>query len=391
MSVNASQQVKRLADLATIERDGIAPGSIKSGTLSVGLENITGDGEFFGVGPVEAGQLASTKFSFSSKHLLYGKLRPYLRKIARPDFDGICSTDILPILPSPEIDRNFLFHYLRQDVMIARANSLTSGANLPRLSPRSLAEFPIPLLPIAEQQRIAAILDRAESLRAKRRQALAKLDSLTQSIFVDVFGDLNTNPKSWPMRDIGWAVRVEGGFAFKSEDFASVGSGIIRISNLVQGKVDLADIARMPADKIDKGGRFRVLAGDILMAMSGATTGKIGVMPSDLTEPLYQNQRVGSFRITDPTRMRREFLLALLGSRFYQKSLWQAAAGVAQPNVSSGQLESISVFFPPIELQDAFASQIKVIEQLKSRQQTSLCKLDQLFASLQHRGFEGKL
>lgn len=81
--------------------------------------------------------------------------------------------------------------------------------------------------------------------------------------------------------------------------------------------------------------------------MSGATTGKLGVVPLELSKDLYLNQRVGNYRIRDAARIQREFLLGLLRSPFYQRFLWQLAAGVAQPNVSGWQLSQPSSRFPP--------------------------------------------
>lgn len=87
-------EIHPLGDLAAIERNTIAPSAIQSGTTYVGLENIESDGGFKGVKPVDSGDLASSKFRFTNEHILFGKLRPYLRKIAAPNFSGICSTDI---------------------------------------------------------------------------------------------------------------------------------------------------------------------------------------------------------------------------------------------------------------------------------------------------------
>ena len=89
--------------------------------------------------------------------------------------------------------------------MVDYANSRAAGANLPRLSPSALAAFEIPLPPLAEQRRIAEVLDRAEALRAKRRAALAQLDSLTQSLFLDLFGDPRHQPERVPEATAGFA------------------------------------------------------------------------------------------------------------------------------------------------------------------------------------------
>ena len=177
-----------LGNVAQIERDIVDPSAIEDGTFYVGMENIESGGRFVGVRPVNAGELLSVKFSFAPHHLLYGKLRPYLAKIARPEFDGICSTDILPVLPGPNLDRSYLAWLLLSPHMVAQASSRATGASLPRLSPKALAELKIPLPPLPEQRWIAEILDKADALRAKHRIALALLDTLTQSIFLDMFG-----------------------------------------------------------------------------------------------------------------------------------------------------------------------------------------------------------
>ena len=182
-------QEAALAEVAAIVRDVVEPTRIASGTRYVGLEHLDGDGNFLNISEVASGDLASAKFRFDPDHILYGKLRPYLRKIARPDFNGICSTDILPIKPvSRQVSRDYLYHYLRLPQMVNLANTRTTGANLPRLSPTTLAEFPVRFPPLDEQRRIAAILDKADAIRRRRRQALAEIDNLLRATFLDMFG-----------------------------------------------------------------------------------------------------------------------------------------------------------------------------------------------------------
>lgn len=187
-----------LGTVAKIEREGVKPSSLAPETIYLGLEHIERGGRIIGRDTVGAAELASTKFVFSSEHVLFGKLRPNLGKVSRPDFAGVCSTDILPIRPGARLDRNYLAHYLSQPDLVALAASRTSGANLPRLSPSVLATFPVPLLPLLEQRRIAAILDRADAIRTKRRQVLTHLDELSQSIFQEMFGS-----QTWPSEPLG--------------------------------------------------------------------------------------------------------------------------------------------------------------------------------------------
>lgn len=184
-----SWPVAALADVVDFKRFTVAAEDIDDGSKYVGLEHIEGTGGLVNVGQVAEGELESSKFRFTSRQILFGKLRPYLRKVARPDFDGVCSTDILPLTPTSALDRDYLFHALRRQDFIDLATARASGANLPRIAPGVLAEMQIPLPPLPEQRRIAAILDKADALRAKRRDAIAKHDPLLQSVFLDMFGD----------------------------------------------------------------------------------------------------------------------------------------------------------------------------------------------------------
>ncbi|HCF96249.1 MAG TPA: hypothetical protein DEW46_14415 [Verrucomicrobia bacterium] len=265
------------------------------------------------------------------------------------------------------------------------------GVGLKHVTKGAIESLSIPLPPLSEQKRIAGILDAADALRAKRREALAQLDTLLQSTFLDMFGDPVTNPMGWEISTIGSYVKIMAGFAFKSTDFANIGCPIIRISNLERDTINLKDCARIPPASLGKGKRFRIQPGDTLIAMSGATTGKLGFVPDDLDEEWYLNQRVGAFRIPDCTSVKKQYLRAILKSSFYQNIVWNLAGGAAQPNISSKQLESAEIPLPPIYLQDKFSSIVESVERQKAAMRAHLAELDTLFASLQSRAFNGEL
>ena len=184
-----------LSEIATIERNSISPADIKSGSRYVGLDHIETGGGAIRFGSVTKGELASSKFQFGPNHILFGKLRPYLAKVVCPDFEGICSTDIVPIAPSKRVDKRYLLHFLRRPETIAWASGRATGVNLPRLSPKELASLEIPLAPLDEQRRIAAILENSDTLRRKRKHALELLDSLTRATFLEMFGDPAKNDR----------------------------------------------------------------------------------------------------------------------------------------------------------------------------------------------------
>src|SRR4051812_21638771 len=102
---------------------------------------------------------------------------------------------------------------------------------------------------------------------------------------------------------LGKYVKVVGGYAFKSEDFSESGNPVIRISDITNGTVQINKSAKIENQKVGKGINYKIDKGDILIAMSGATTGKIGVVPDDIDCEIYQNQRVGNFKILDATKL----------------------------------------------------------------------------------------
>ena len=163
-----------LGEVASLERKSLLPEEIETGTSYLGLEHIESGGRILSYQRVGAGELQSNKFMFDPGTLLYGKLRPYLAKICIPDREGCCSTDILPIRPSQELDISYLKHVLLWKPYVYKANSLCSGANLPRISPSSLLGIEIPLPPLEEQRRIAAILDKASSIQSAAVERAAR-------------------------------------------------------------------------------------------------------------------------------------------------------------------------------------------------------------------------
>lgn len=378
-----------LENVAVIERSTIQPEAISQGTAYVGLEHIESGGAILGAKKVEEGELASSKFKFTECHLLYGKLRPYLAKIACPDFSGICSTDILPILPGPELERRFLCYFLRQPSMVEHANSRAVGANLPRLSPSALAEFEIPLPPLAEQRRIAEVLDRAEALRAKRRAALAQLDSLTQSLFLDLFGDPVSNPKGVKVvRLADVATRITDG-VHQKPNYTESGVPFISVKDITTGKLIFDDCKFISAEDHERfTKRCKPERLDILYTKVGATYGRPAIVETDREFSLYVSVCIIKPRkdLIDP-----HFLNAALGTPAVKNQADRRIKGIGVPDLHLDQIQSFLIPLPSMSQQREFARRVTVVEALKKAQRASLAELDALFATLQHRAFRGEL
>lgn len=382
-----------LGNVAEIEREIIGPEAIGTGTSYVGLEHITSEGTFASPPLVDRGDLASAKFSFTSSHLLYGKLRPYLSKIARPDFDGVCSTDILPVRPGPALDRSYLHHCLRLPSMVALANSRSVGANLPRISPGVLAAFEIPLPPLPEQRRIAEVLDRAETLRAQRRQALAQLDALAESILLDMFGDPVSNPMRWPEVELSEVGDVQGGLQLSaSRGGLPLEVPYLRVANVHRDRLDLSEIKTFRATAAELI-RTMLKAGDLLIVEGHGNALEIGrcaLWDGSIAECSHQNHLI---RLrTDPRIAHSVYVSRFLNSAGGRRGLLSASNTTSGLNtISVSKVRSCRALLPPIHLQQSFASRLDAVAALKADQERASTKLDALFASLQHRAFRGEL
>jgi len=132
---------------------------------------------------VDGSQIKSTKYVFSKEHVLYGRLRPYLNKVALPIRDGICSTDILPILPNKNlILREYLAYLMRHPRFVEWATSRMKGTNHPRISSRDILEYRISLPPIDEQKKIVEIISSVETLRDIELQKKEQLTALKSQL-----------------------------------------------------------------------------------------------------------------------------------------------------------------------------------------------------------------
>ena len=175
--------LKQLGEVVSLDATTARPDELSDRDLYVGLENIASDGSLVGLGQVSAADLKSNKNRFDERSVLFGKLRPYLAKVVRPETSGVCSTDILVLAPSSEIDRNYLYWWLRNPVVIEEATSKCTGATLPRISPTTLASFQIPVPPLDEQQRIVAKLDSVADLASGLSQATETAVSMWDDLY----------------------------------------------------------------------------------------------------------------------------------------------------------------------------------------------------------------
>jgi type I restriction enzyme S subunit len=380
-------ETSALSEIAHIERDGVDASEIRSGTAYVGLEDIESGGRILRTTAVKNGDLASTKFRFGPQHILYGKLRPYLAKIALPDFSGICSTDILPIRPKSGTDRKFLAYYLRQPHMVEMATARAAGVNLPRISPRLLAEFEVPRPPLEEQRRIAAILDKADAIRRKREQSLALADDLLKSAFQHRYGDPATNPRKLRTEPIKGLGEVVTGNTPSRQSVENYGAGIEWIkSDNINTPSHFLTVASERLSATGERLARKVPAGSTLVTCIAGSPDCIGNAAMTDREVAF-NQQINAIvpnKNTDPYFLYAQVLVA-------KKLIQRASTNSMKGMVSKGRFQEIEFLAPDEDEQRAFGVALQRMLGALDKIQRQAEEATHLFASLSQRAFRGEL
>ena len=265
-------------------------------------------------------------------------------------------------------DLRFLKLWLNGREFRSQITKFVTGTAQQNFGPSHLKATKITLPPLAEQRRIAEVLDRAEALRAKRRAALAQLDSLTQSLFLDLFGDPISNPRKWPQENLETFFHFRTG---KLDSNAAVASG--QYPFFTCSRDDF---------RIDT---FAFDCEALLLAGNNAS--------ADYSVKYYKGkfnayQRTYVITLRDE-RNSYDYARFVLEHRLGE--LKRMSKGTGTKYLTMELLNRIRVPVPPIPLQREFARRVTAVEALKTAQRASLAELDALFATLQHRAFRGEL
>jgi type I restriction enzyme S subunit len=306
---------------------------------------------------------------------------------AGPDV-ALLNQHIFRVLPDEKkVDKRYLRHGLERALQEMRRH--LHGATMQHVNRGEFLSTKIYLPSLPEQRRIAEILDKADALRAKRRAALAQLDTLTQSIFLDMFGDPATNPKGWPRREIGEL--LESASYGTSKKSGSVGEfPVLRMNNISRlGAMDLTELKFMDLEDRQRD-RYLVRSGDVLFNRTNSAdlVGKTGIV-RERRPMAYAGYLI---RLRANNEMDPEFLWAYLNSDYSKRMLrGMCKSIIGMANINATEIQAMKIPHPPQRMQHEFARRVSKVEMLKSAYRPTFAELDGLMASLQHRAFRGEL
>lgn len=288
------------------------------------------------------------------------------------------------------VDPGYLSQFFDTQDYWAQINRSSSGTAQGGVNASKLKMLSIPLPPLSEQRRIAAILDKADALRAKRRETTIKLDQLLQSVFLEMFGDPMTNAKKWPEKPLSEAVNqgtiVTYGIVQAGEEFSG-GTPYIRTGDITDGEIVEVGLRRTDPLIANRFSRSRVDTGDIVMSIR-ATVGTTALVPKSLHGA---NLTQGTARIAVGEKVARNFALHHLRSAGTQRWIERQVKGATFREITLGRLRELPMMIPPRNLQDNFDLICQHISKNILASQSSSAALEKLFTSLQQRAFDGKL
>lgn len=293
--------------------------------------------------------------------------------------------DITAITPSSRLDTRYLVHFLRSSK--AKLLKNLRGATIKGVTRDDVASLELALPPLAEQRRIAAILDHADSLRAKRRHVLTHLDALTQSIFNEMFAGARAT--STVEAESSLIRTGPFGSQLLHSEFVDEGIAVLGLDNVVGNEFRWGERRFITPAKYEKLKRYTVGPGDVLISIMG-TTGRCVVVPDDI--PTAINTKHICAITPNSTHLDSAFLRAtFLWHPESRAHLLRQTKGSIMDGLNMGIIKAMPIPVPPLSEQREFAERARQVIAVRGRATSAGNADDDLFASLQSRAFRGEL
>lgn len=283
---------------------------------------------------------------------------------------------------------NFLGRFLQTKSKSLRDNC--TGATIPHISKSELENIEIPLPDLSTQQKIAEILDTADQLRQFNKQLIEKYDALTQSLFLEIFGDPVRNEKGWEKSKLSDNSKIRigpFGSLLHVEDYIENGTPLVNPTHIKKGKIEIDNKLTISKDKLKELETYRLKTNDLILGRRGEM-GRCAIVTINEDGFLCGT---GSIFIRPKNNLNINYLYKVISSNSFKQVLENSAKGVTMKNLSSKVVGDLEIPLPPIEIQNNFIKSIENIETQKQQAQEALEKSEDLFQSLLQRAFKGEL
>ena len=326
----------------------------------------------------------SSTQEYKNGDVLVSNIRPYFKKIWQARYDGGCSNDVLVFVPKSTTDRDFLYYLLADDDFFTYSMATSKGTKMPRGDKTSIMQYEVPMVDFCTQKKIASVLKSLDEKIELNNAINENLLEQALTMYSTQFAALTRNGC------IGDYCSVKSGFAFKSSWWTTTGVKVIKIGSINQDNLNLLECSYVDEDKIDKAKEFKVNAGDLLIAMTGATIGKFAMVPYS-SDTLLVNQRVGKFFLGNNPVEKLPFIYCTLKQPDVYYEIVNRGQGSAQPNISASDIMSIPCVIPSKEAINIFNETIHPLFELIISNQRENHKLSIVRDSLLPKLMSGEL
>lgn len=290
-----------------------------------------------------------------------------------------------------KLDNDYLWFFIK-----AHKDQLSSkgtGSTFKQVSRAIISDWEIPLPPLDEQKRIAAILDKADAIRQKRKQAIDLADEFLRSVFLDMFGDPVTNPKGFEKVCLSDICKIKGGKRIpKGEKLVKENTGFpyIKAGNIKNGKVNTNKLEYVPHHVREKISRYTVSAGDVCLTVVGANIGDVGIVPKELDNASL-TENANKLLINNSQIVTNFYLASALQMDFIQNQIKSKTMAVGVPKLALFRIEQLELLLPPVELQKKYELIVERVGEYSNKMTLGNEFCGSNFSSLRQKAFSGQL
>ena len=338
---------------------------------------------------IKGSEIGSSKITVEDGDVLVCKINPRINRVwvvkHHTDHPLLASSEWI-VVRNSKMDSNYLKWYFSsptfRNLLVSQVAGI--GGSLTRAQPKQVAKYPVPIVDICEQRRIAAVLNKVSDLIAKRREQLDKLDELVKARFVEMFGDPVSNPYNWEKVSLSELADIRigpFGSLLHKEDYIEGGHPLVNPSHIIDGKIVIDEKLTVSHQKYVELEAYHLKAGDVVMGRRGEMGRCAVVSQEDLL------CGTGSLLIRPKGKVTADYIQKIISFPSFKKMIEDMAVGQTMPNLNVPIVSAFQIIKPPVQVQENYYTFVTQVDKSKLTIRQSLDKLEVLKKALMQQYF----
>ena len=338
---------------------------------------------------IKGSEIGSSKITVEDGDVLVCKINPRINRVwvvkHHTDHPLLASSEWI-VVRNSKMDSNYLKWYFSsptfRNLLVSQVAGI--GGSLTRAQPKHVAKYPVPIVDICEQRRIAAVLNKVSGLIAKRREQLDKLDELVKARFVEMFGDPVSNPYNWEKVSLSELADIRigpFGSLLHKEDYIEGGHPLVNPSHIIDGKIVIDEKLTVSHQKYVELEAYHLKAGDVVMGRRGEMGRCAVVSQEDLL------CGTGSLLIRPKGKVTADYIQKIISFPSFKKMIEDMAVGQTMPNLNVPIVSAFQIIKPPVQVQENYYTFVTQVDKSKLTIRQSLDKLEVLKKALMQQYF----